>query len=149
MSSTCRAVEVLQQRLGLLAGQASDLLEAMIDAGSRYINLEAHAGVGISIVLGQSYAESRWLKGLPKSGERFETVVSRLRSIGLYENYSRECCLRIQFVDWMLNRFDGASLQPTTTSLMHAGPVSNLTLTIDMASEHEYAYDWNEQPMQW
>jgi len=140
---------VLQQRLGIPAGQASGLLETMIDAGSRYINLEAHAGSGISMVLGKALTESRWVKTLPKSGDRFDMVVNRLQCIGLYENHSRECDLRLLIVSWMLDRLDGSFFQPTITSLMSAGPAPNLMLTIDMAGEHQPAYVCNGQMMQW
>jgi len=54
--------------------------EEMEDAGSRYKNLEQALGTGIVFILGKDIPETHWTKFLPKSGEKFDGVVSHIKN---------------------------------------------------------------------
>jgi len=53
----------------------------MIDAGSRYRNLEAHVCPGVTLFLGTQISETMWTKLLPKSGKTFKSTVERVNNI--------------------------------------------------------------------
>jgi hypothetical protein len=57
--SVTRTAEALHQRLDISSATALEMLEHMINAGTRFLNLEKHVGEGISIVLGQG-SETRY-----------------------------------------------------------------------------------------
>jgi hypothetical protein len=56
--SVSRTAEALHHRLQMSMEDASSMLKQMVDAGGRFVNLEMHAGEGVSIILGQG-SESR------------------------------------------------------------------------------------------
>ena len=60
VSSVHPTAEALHHRLGMSLEAAYNIIEHMVDAGGRYVNLELQAGEGISILLGQG-AETRYL----------------------------------------------------------------------------------------
>jgi hypothetical protein len=57
--SVTRTAEALHQRLHMPLDEATRMLTQMVDAGGRFVNLEQHAGEGVSLVLGLG-AESRY-----------------------------------------------------------------------------------------
>ncbi|KAK5074799.1 hypothetical protein LTS08_005632 [Lithohypha guttulata] len=52
----------------------------MVEAGSRYKNLEKSLGKGAIFVLGCKTSETIWTRTLPKKGQIFEGVIKHLKS---------------------------------------------------------------------
>ena len=87
------------QELGVFNHDAKELkvrVQEMINAGSRYRNLEKKLGSGVVFLLGTDIPESsyaiptsssirmhtkifRWTKLLPKSGKKFTSVINNIR----------------------------------------------------------------------
>jgi len=125
--SVSRTAEALHRRLQMSMEDASSMLKQMVDAGGRFVNLEMHAGEGVSIILGQG-SESRWIKLLPKKGEQFKKMVQHLRDLQLHERYPRECELRVKVVNWLLSRFDGGMSSPANSISPDRSPPLDLGL---------------------
>jgi len=79
--------------------QVESTVKEMLDAGSKYRNLERVLGDGVLFVLGQDIAESYWTKLLPKSGSAFDQAVNRLKSVNIPEIASRYSNLRKAVID--------------------------------------------------
>ncbi|KIW58024.1 hypothetical protein PV05_02576 [Exophiala xenobiotica] len=63
--------------------KVENTVKDMLDAGSRYNNLEKALGEGVLFVLGKGLSESLWTKLLPKSGKTFDAAISHLKAVGL------------------------------------------------------------------
>lgn len=55
-----------------------DTVNHMIDAGSRYKNIEKALGVGVILALGKDISESVWTRLLPKTGDKFGEAMRHL-----------------------------------------------------------------------
>lgn len=92
-------------------------VDDMLNLGSRYINIEATLGRGICLVLGCELPESHWYKLLPKSGELFDSVMGRLRSVGMEQLSARYVSLRNAIVESRMNLLRGAAHQASVIRL--------------------------------
>jgi len=89
----------------------------MIDAGSRYRNLEQHLGIGVSLVLGMDPTETTWTKLLPKSGPKFDDVMKHLKSTELPNLAVRYRILREIVVGHQLGTFRAIQQRMFETNL--------------------------------
>ncbi|KAK5191786.1 hypothetical protein LTR92_008367 [Exophiala xenobiotica] len=74
-------------------------MKEMLDAGSRYNNLEKALGEGVVFILGKDISESCWTKLLPKSGPTFDAAISHLKAVGLSEQSRMYARLRKAVVE--------------------------------------------------
>ena len=110
--------------LGLFHGDLSRLkqeIAEMINAGTRYKNLEKSLGMGASLVLGVNISESmydclrmrrktwidsfRWTKTLPKGGAMHRLVVSHIARTPLPALAAQYATLRVTVVEERLRSF--------------------------------------------
>jgi len=83
-----------------------DTVNHMIDAGSRYKNIERVLGVGVILALGKDISETTWTRLLPKTGEKFDKAMrhlennTQLRYLG-----AKYSALRLEVVNQQLNVF--------------------------------------------
>ncbi|KAK4996035.1 hypothetical protein LTR66_004260 [Elasticomyces elasticus] len=91
------------------------MISKMIDAGSRYRNLEKHMGMGAALGLGTDVAETTWARVLPKKDDKFDQVVAHLRTTALAEVSSRYAQVRIEVIKYQLDAFSRiAAFVPNT-----------------------------------
>lgn len=68
------------QIVGLSSKDVEKTVDAMLDSGHRYKNMEIALGKGICLTLGCDLSESYWTKLMKKSGRSFDLVVKHLRT---------------------------------------------------------------------
>ncbi|KAK3669797.1 hypothetical protein LTR78_010314 [Recurvomyces mirabilis] len=87
-------------QLNVTFSQALQVLERMIDEGSRFANLEKVIGSGAVFLLCHPGSDALGTRLLPKSGPKFDAVVEELRIAGVEEKAAEYADLRKLVITW-------------------------------------------------
>ncbi|KAK3615657.1 hypothetical protein LTR22_027348 [Elasticomyces elasticus] len=108
--------------------QAMQVLERMVDEGSRFANLERVLGCGAVFLLCHAGSDALGTNFLPKTGERFDDVIRALRNAGVDTMAGDYFDFRGRVVTWYHDHvLNGSPSGDTTTSERTPVPSSAYT----------------------